>query len=100
MGTAVVFSEQLDVLVQFPTVDGVLDAIVGKVHLVVEVRQVVFARPRPYLVLVAVGTAVAVGPAAVVLLQEFLILALQVLLEDNAADLEVPMLVSQAGFLL
>jgi hypothetical protein len=35
-----------------------------------------------------------------VVLQELLELALQVLLEDDAADLEVPVRISQTGFLL
>ncbi len=36
--------EQLDVLVVFAPVDLVLDAVVGEVHLAIEVRQVVLAR--------------------------------------------------------
>jgi len=49
--------EQLDVLVQFAPVDLVFDAVVREVHLPVEVRQVVVARPRPDLVLAPVGAA-------------------------------------------
>jgi hypothetical protein len=68
--------------------------------LVIEVREVVLACPVADLVLVAVRPAVAVGTIAVVVLLELLVLALQVLLEDDATDLKVPMLVSPAGFLL
>ena len=92
--------KQLDVLVAFPPIDLVLDAVVGEVHLAVEVRQVVFARPVADLVLVAIRPAVAVGAVSVVFLQELLVLALQVLLEDDAPDVDVAMLVSETGFLL
>ncbi len=100
MGAAVVLREQLDVLVVVAPVDLVLDAVVREVDLAIEVRQVVLARPVADLVLVAVRTAVAVGPAAVVLLQELLIVALQVLFEDDAPNLEAAVLVSEPGFLL
>ena len=96
----VVRREELDILVEFPAIDLVLDAIIRKVHLAVEVRQVVFSRPIADLVLVTVGSAVAVSAIPVVLLQELLVLALQVLFEDNAADLEAVVLVSKAGLLL
>ena len=72
VSAAVVRREQLDVLVAFPPIHLVLDAVVGEVHLAVEVRQVVFACPLADLVLVAIRSAVAVGAIAVVLLQEFL----------------------------
>ena len=100
VSAAVVRREQLDVLVALAAIDLVLDAVVGEVNLAVEVRQVVFARPVTDLVLVAVRSAVAVGAVAVGLLQELLVLALQVLLEDDAPDLEVAVLVSETGLFL
>ncbi len=75
--------EELDILMTFSAINLALDSVVGDMHLVVEVRQVVLARPVPHLVLVAAGSAVAVGVVAVVLLQEFLVLALQALFEDQ-----------------
>jgi hypothetical protein len=78
----------------------VLDAVVGKVDLLIEVRQVVLTRPFTNLALVAVRTAVAVGASAVVFLQELLVLALQVLLEHDAPDLEAAVLLTEPGFLL
>jgi hypothetical protein len=45
-------------------------------------------------------SSVGVCSASVVVLQEFLVLPLEVVLEDNAADLEIRMLVSEARFLL
>jgi hypothetical protein len=83
--------------VKLPTIHLVLDAVVGKVHLVVEVRQIVLARPVTDLILVAPRSAVAIRPGAVVVLQELLVLALQVLFEDDAPDLEVRVLVSKSG---
>ena len=74
--------EQFDVLVKFPAIHLVLDSVVGEVHLVVEVRQIVLARPVADLVLVAARSAVAVRAVAVVVLQELLVLALQVVFED------------------
>jgi hypothetical protein len=68
----------------FASIDLVFHAVVGEVHLAVKVRQVVLARPVADLAVIAIGSAVAVGPVAVVVLQKFLILALQVLLEDDA----------------
>ena len=69
-------------------------------HLALEVRQVVFPCPFADLVLVAAGSAVAVGAVAVVLLQEFLKVALQILFEDDTPELKVLVLLSEAGFLL
>ena len=69
-------------------------------NLVVEVGQIMFARPVTDLVLVATRSAVAVGATAVGLLQELLVLALQVLLEEDASDLKVRVLVSKTGLFL
>src|SRR5688572_23383242 len=100
VSAAVVRREQLHVLVAFTPLDLVFDAVVREVHLAVEERQVLSARPVADLVLVAVRSAVAVGAVAVVLLQELLVLALQVLLEDDAPDVEAFVRVSEACLLL
>jgi len=97
MGTTVVLREQLDILVVLAPIDLVLDAVVREVDLAIEVRQVVVARPLANLVLVAVGAAIAVGASAVVFLEELLVLALQVLFEDDTLNLEPVVLVSKAG---
>ena len=89
MGAAVVRRKELDVLVKLSAIELVLDSVVGEMNLVVEVRQIVFARPVTDLVLVATRSAVAVRATAVGLLQELLVLALQVLFEDDASDLKV-----------
>ena len=57
MSAAVVRCEEFDVLVKLPAIDLILDSVVGKVNLVVEVRQIVIARPVTDLVLVAAGSA-------------------------------------------
>ena len=69
-------------------------------NLVVEEGQIVLACPTTNLVLVAARPAVAIRAVAVVILQELLVLALQVLLEDDASDLEIRVLVSRTGLLL
>ncbi len=100
MGAAVVRREQLDVFVAFPPIGLVLDAVVGEMHLAVEVRQLVFASPVPDLVFAAVRATVAVGVMTVGFLQELLVLPRQVLLDDDAPDVEVAVLISETGFLL
>ena len=60
--------EQFDVLMKLPAIDLVLDAVVGEMHLVVEVRQIVFACPVPDLVFVAARPTVAIRSVAVVVL--------------------------------
>ena len=100
MGAAIVEREQLDVLMELPAIDLVLDAVIRKVHMVVEVRQIVFAGPVTDFVLVAARPAVAVRSVTVVVLQELLILALQILLENDASNLEVRVFVAKTGFFL
>src|SRR5882672_8173391 len=75
VSAAVVRRKELDVLVKLSAIELVLDSVVGEMNLVVEVRQIVFARPVTDLVLVATRSAVAVGATAVGLLQELLVLA-------------------------
>ena len=85
MGAPVVPREQLDVLVVLAAIHLVLDAVVREVHLAIEVRQVVLASPVADLVVGAVRSSVGVCSAAVMVLEEFLVLAREVLLEDDAA---------------
>src|SRR5687768_11819056 len=75
MSTAVVRRDQLHVLVAFSPIDLVLDAVIGEVHLAVEVRELMLPRPAADLVVIAVGSSVAVGPIAIVVLEEFLVIA-------------------------
>ena len=87
VGAAVVDGRDLDVLLARAPVDVlVLDAHVGEVDLLVEVRQVVFDRPRGNLLGIPVGAAVTVGAAAIPLLQEALVLALELVVEDDAPN--------------
>ena len=76
----------LDVFVPVAPVELVLDAEIRKMNRLVEVRQVVFARPLFDLASVAIGSSVAVGASAIVLLQPLLILPLKLVVEDDAAD--------------
>jgi hypothetical protein len=100
MAAAIVLREHLHVLAMFAAIDLVLDAKVGEVDAIIEVRQFVVLRPPADLFLVAVRPPVAVGPVAVVVLEEVLVLPLEVLFEDDTADLDVSVLLSETGFLL
>ena len=64
----------------------VLDSEVWKMDALVEVWKVVLSSPFFDLALVAIGSAVAVAPAAIVLLQPFLVFALEFVIEDDATD--------------
>ena len=78
VGAAVVRREHLDVLDLAPAVrPEVLDLEVRKLDASVGVGELVILRPSANLVAVASGPAVAVGPAAVRLLEEQLVLALR-----------------------
>src|SRR5207248_84818 len=86
VGAAIVRRENFDIDVPLPPVQHVLDAEIGKSDAIIEVGQLVFARPLGDLARVPIGTAVAVRTTAVVFLQPFLILALQLGVEDDATD--------------
>jgi hypothetical protein len=86
VGAAVVLGRDLDVLLAGPAALVLpLDPDVGKVHLLVEVRKVVRERPVLDLVRVPVGPAIAIR-TSVPLLQETLVVALQLVVEDDPAE--------------
>ena len=64
----------------------VLDADVGEMHLLVEVRKVVLDCPQRDLLGTSVGAPVTVGAASIPLLQEALVLALELVVEDDAPE--------------
>jgi hypothetical protein len=97
VGAAIVLRDDFDVLVAVASVELVLDAEVREVDVVIEVRQVVFAGPFFDFRRVAIRSPVAVGSAAIVLLEPRLILALELLIEDHPMDVRA--LLAQA-FLL
>jgi hypothetical protein len=87
MGAAVVRREDLDVLDVAPAVrPEELDLEIRKLDSSIGVREIVILSPSAHVVAVAPGSAVAVGPASVRLLEEHLILPPKVLLEDHALD--------------
>ena len=87
MGAAVVRGHDLDVLVPTPAIAiFVLDARIGKVHMPVVVRQFVLPRPSRDLLRLAIGPAVAVLLATVALVEKTLVVALQLVVENDAAD--------------
>jgi hypothetical protein len=99
MRAAIVLGDDLHVFVPVASLKFVLDAEVGKMHGVIEVREVVIACPVFDLARVAIGSAVAVWPAAVSFLEPFLVLALEFVVQNDAADIGAlvaePLLVSQ-----
>jgi len=86
MGATIMLRDDFNVLVQLASVDHVLDAEIWEPDAVIEVRQLVLASPLLDLARVSVWTAVAVGTTTVVFLQPLLVLALQLMVENNAAD--------------
>src|SRR5688572_28466218 len=87
MRSSVVLGEDFDILVAVSTVQFVHDAKVGKVDVVIEIRQAMVMRPGLNLLLVASRAPVAVGPVAIVFMKELLILALEIDFEHHARDL-------------
>ena len=87
MRATVVRGDNLDVFVADEAVlILVFDPGVGEVDAAVEERGLVLACPGLNLFRRAVRPAVAVGPAAVPLLQELLVVTLQFVVEDDASD--------------
>jgi hypothetical protein len=87
MGASVMEGDDLHIFVVAPASDVfVFNTQVWEVHVLVEVRQVVFERPRFDLARVAVGVAVVVFALPIALVQPFLVLALELVVEDHALD--------------
>ena len=87
MGAAIVLRRDLEIEVVDLSIDvSILDAGIGEMDLLIEVRQVVLARPLFDLLGLRVGPAVAVSIAAIPLLQEPLIVAFQLAIEFDAND--------------
>ena len=78
--------DNLDILVAVTTLEFVLDANVGEVHVVVEVREVVFEGPAFDLARVPIRSPVAVRAVPIVFLEKALVAPLEVVLEDYATD--------------
>ncbi len=87
MGAAIVLGRDLDVFVIFaPFLVPIFDAQVGEVHLVIEVRQVMFAGPAADLLVGSIGVAIVVGPLAIAFVEPSLVLTLELMIEDDALD--------------
>ena len=83
MRAAVVLRDDFDVPMLVASVELVLDADVGKVHALVEVGQVVFARPLRDLARIPIRPTVAVRALAIARLQEFLVLPFELALHND-----------------
>ena len=87
MSAAVVQRLDLDVERVFAAVAVlVVDARVGELDVTVVLRELVLDGPTIDLVGRSIGPSVAVGLAAIALLQELLVLALQLVVEHDATD--------------
>lgn len=87
MGAAIVRRDDLDVLALPPAIWLlVLNADVGEMDLVIEVRQVVFVCPFANLIRRAIRVAVVVVVVFIALMEPALVLALQLMVEDDAFD--------------
>jgi hypothetical protein len=87
MGAAIVWGDDLDVLALPAAIRLlVLDADVGEMDLVIEVRQVVLVRPFANLIRRSIRMAVVVVVVLVSLVEPALVLALQLVVEDDALD--------------
>src|SRR5947209_5552721 len=95
VSTAIMLGRDLDVLVIFaPVPVPILDAQVGEVHLVIEVRQVVVVCPFADLFVGSIGVAIVVGAITIALMEPALVLALELVVEDD--PFHAPAAVSQA----
>src|ERR1700754_5003050 len=87
MTAAVVVRDHFDVFVTVTPIELVLEAEIGEMDRLVEVRQVVFARPLLDLARIPIRSPVAVRPPAVVGLEPLLVLPLEVVLQDDATHI-------------
>jgi len=102
MPAPIVDRRDLDILVLASPVELlVFDPHVGKVDLVVEVREVVFAGPFLDLMRIATGPTAAVLAVSIPLVQPFLIVALELVVEGDSVDacfaLSEPLRLPQIG---
>jgi hypothetical protein len=87
MGAAIMAGYDLDVFVARPPVTiFVLDPGIREVDMAVLVRQVVFACPSCDLLRLPIWSSVAILPAAIAFVQEPLVVALQLVVQDHAID--------------
>lgn len=87
MSAAVVQRLDLDVeRSEMPVAILVLDARVGELDVAIVLRELVLDGPAMDLFRRAIGTAIAVRLAAIAFLEELLVLAFQLVVEDDAAD--------------
>jgi hypothetical protein len=88
MCASIVLRRDLHIDVVLAAVDvTVLDAEIGEMDLLIEVRQVMLPGPLFDLARVAIGSPVAIGPVTIVLVEPPLVLALQLVIQSNAVNL-------------
>ena len=93
MRTSVVLGGDLDIDVILAAVDvAILDAAVGEMDLLVEVRQVVIPRPLLDLAPVTIRPSIGVRPVPITFVEPLLVLALQLVVQPHPLDLQTPRL--------
>lgn len=90
VGAAVVDRQDLHVFMAMPALELVFDAQVGKVHVLVEVRQVVLQCPLLDLSSVAIRVAVVIITVAIALVEPLLVFTLELVVEDDPLDAGIP----------
>jgi hypothetical protein len=99
MRPAIVLGDDFHVFVPVASVQLIFDAEVGKMHGVIEVRELVVACPVFDLARVAIRASVTVWPASVPLLEPLLVLALEFVVQHDATNVGAlfaePLLFSQ-----
>jgi hypothetical protein len=87
MGAAIVLRHNFNVFVpNVPVRIFVLDANIGEMHLVVEVRQAVFTRPCCDLGLASIGSAIGVAIATIALVEKALVVTFQLAVQLHPLD--------------
>ena len=87
MGAAIVDGQDLDVLMEVASIGLlVLDSQIREVDLVIEVGKVMRSGPGANLILGSIRMAVIVVAVAIVLVQPFLIVLLELVVEDDSVD--------------
>lgn len=89
VSAAIVFGDDLDVLMILTSIDvAVLDPTVREMDLAVEEWQVMIVRPLLDFSRIAIGPAIRIRPVPIPFLQPLLVLALQLVIEAYAVDLQ------------
>jgi hypothetical protein len=101
LAAVVVLGRELDIFVRWAVVGTLIfDAYVRELHVPVIARQAVLRRPLRNLFRRSIGSPGRISLAAIVRLQELLVVALQFVIEDDSADARAALVEPLGGFLV